>query len=577
MNRKLMVLAGVAALVSSGASAGGRLVDYCSANASGETGGAFTEAIVWDQGSANIDGTNVFSIASAQRVETEGRLIQLEGRMTYSRLANDDELAAIDVTGAKGAMVGCQNALGVATWRGLALGGWVALKGATPATGVGYIVRQEFDYTAPSPVVRYSVATAAEGNFTVLANSEGETWLPMANAVSKTAVEVAFCGFGAFSGLLGQYVDTSTVQLGDGRKFETLAEALIASGGSGTITLFEDVEFAPSGCAGTWTIDGGAAPYALTLTAPQEGFSATYAAPTLTVTELSPPSATVAVTFSKGISQRQTIATVSVADVTGDIAGVRVEAFGQDGKKIRETVLEYTEEGDYAVNLGWLKFGGGYGVRATLLGGVTGTRSVVGGSAEGFYVCGTGSEWFRAEPGNETGGAWEIPPVAEGGEYVIAGGHEAFVINAETAPKALEVTEWTANLTVATAEEMAGVTGQGAFTLFEDQGGNLMWMGLINGEWQQLFTDIPPAEGDFVIRAEADYSGAEPRIAYALVEEGRIHRFSTADGRVWCAFDDAGAGRLNAVATAGAGRLASVVGSEYKPFKPRFGMGIVVR
>lgn len=577
MNRKLMVLAGVAALVSSGAFADGRLVDYCSANASGEMGGGFTTSLVWDQGSANIDGTNVFSIASAQRVETTGRLIQLEGRMTYSRLANDDELTAIDVTGAKGAVIGCMNALGLAAWRGLSGGGWVTLKGATPETGVGYVVRQEFDYTAPTPVVRYSVATVAEGNFTVLSNAENETWFPMANAASKTANEVVFCGFGALGGLQGRYVDTSMVQLGDGRKFETLAEALIASGGAGTITLLDNVEFAPSGCAGTWTIDGGAAPYALTLTAPQEGFEATYAASTLTVTELPPPSASVAVSVVKGSSRAQAVATVAVSEVKGEIASIRLEVFDRNGEKLLEDEQPYAAEGDYAFILRHLKSGGEYNVLATLLGGKTGTRAVTGGKMAGLYVCGEGREWFRAEPGNETGGAWEIAPVAEGGEYVIAGGHEEFVINAETAPKALEVTEWKANLTVATAEEMAGVTGQGAFTLFEDREGTLMWMGLINGAWQELFCDIPPREGDFVIRGEFDYSGNEPRVSYAIVEDGRLHRFSTADGRIWCSFDDAGAGRLNAVATAGSGRLNAVVGSEYKPFKPRLGSILLVR
>lgn len=136
----------------------------------------------------------------------------------------------------------------VAQWMALTTDGWVALTGAAaPELQTTYTVRAEVDFLSAVKRVRYFVktGTAEQDAFVPLACGDSE-WIQL--AVDKdTFTSVEFQGSGTLAKFEATIADKAVAEV-NGKKYDTMAEALAAAGteGTNTIKLLTNATFEPT-------------------------------------------------------------------------------------------------------------------------------------------------------------------------------------------------------------------------------------------------------------------------------------------------------------------------------------------
>ena len=145
-----------------------------------------------------------------------------------------DSLAAIAAT--TNSLIG-----GAAVWRAYVGGEWVELSGAiAPAPSTPYVIRLEGDFTLAAPRVRLSVSDDGGATFATLSNAAtGAEWLVPTDAVKRAFGGVTTEGSGEIAGICGTFSNAFVAEV-DGIGYGTLADALLAAGPGGTVTLLTD-------------------------------------------------------------------------------------------------------------------------------------------------------------------------------------------------------------------------------------------------------------------------------------------------------------------------------------------------
>ena len=136
----------------------------------------------------------------------------------------------------------------VAQWMALTTNGWEALTGAAaPELQTAYTVRAEVDFLSKVKRVRYFVktGTAEQDAFVPLACGDSE-WIQL--AVDKdTFTSVEFQGSGTLAKFEATIADKAVAEV-NGKRYDTMAEALAAAGteGTNTIKLLTNATFEPT-------------------------------------------------------------------------------------------------------------------------------------------------------------------------------------------------------------------------------------------------------------------------------------------------------------------------------------------
>ena len=141
----------------------------------------------------------------------------------------------------------------------------VTLVGKTPVADTDYDIVAQFDYRVNPNLVSFLVKTAAESEYTRLADSDGNIWFTTLRSDTKLT-SVTYTGTGTLKSSSGANDTYSYAASYNSTNYDTFAEAIAAgvadSFAAGAVTLLADASWTPS-AAGTYQIDAGS--YTLTI------------------------------------------------------------------------------------------------------------------------------------------------------------------------------------------------------------------------------------------------------------------------------------------------------------------------
>ena len=157
--------------------------------------------------------------------------------------------------------------------------------------------------------------------------------------------------------------------------------------------------------------------------------------------------------------------------------------------------------------------------------------------------------WFLAQPdglGGETllNGFWKTPPIASAADHFVIGGSTEFALSGgavEAGAGQRVRAECKVSFAVLVAEEdLLTLPSPGeslaALTPAVNSAGEAQWMGYVDGVWTVLHGAVPPAiETPYVVRLEADFIRAAPRVRLSVSSDGGVHfaRLADAAGSEW--------------------------------------------
>lgn len=192
--------------------------------------------------------------AAEPPVDSDGRYVVEDAQFNVSSTAGSNKFTRVDTKVSfeslvDGAPEAVSDAIGgfVATtagWKALGSDGWVALSGGVaPAVNVEYVIRAEFDF--PQQRVRFFVSADDGASFVVLSNAIDGAWVAWTKE-QKTLQSVGFQGSGLLASINATVADKALFEV-NGKKFDTLAEALAEAGteGTNTIKLLTNVTIEP--------------------------------------------------------------------------------------------------------------------------------------------------------------------------------------------------------------------------------------------------------------------------------------------------------------------------------------------
>ena len=213
-------------------------------------GGDWTNAVEISQGAYQIDDGAYFEIDDSTK--GANNLTRVDADVIFESMVDAATLVVEDdaLGGFVAAKEGDAN-----VWKALSKNGdkpaWVTLSGAiAPEANMQYVIRAEVSFIENYKKVRYLVSADNGENFSVLADTDGKQWIPLA-AEKTTLVAVELKGSGTLASLTGGITDRALAEVG-GVKYYSMAEALADAKGSDIITLLTNVTLAPT-VAGRWT------------------------------------------------------------------------------------------------------------------------------------------------------------------------------------------------------------------------------------------------------------------------------------------------------------------------------------
>ena len=189
-----------------------------------------------------IEEDSVFKVAVGKQELGSNRVTRVDAKVTFESLVDGE----VDVP-ADDAISGF-----VATtegWKALADGAWVSLTGGpTPVAGTPYVVRAEVDFISDPKRVRYLVSEDDGATFVPLStSSETAQWIDLASSTKSLLAKVELQGSGKLAKFEATVADKALFEV-NGRKYDTMEEALEAAGteGTNTITLLTNATITPT-------------------------------------------------------------------------------------------------------------------------------------------------------------------------------------------------------------------------------------------------------------------------------------------------------------------------------------------
>ena len=201
-----------------------------SSGASEEIGGAWqTAAPAIVAGKYSLTDTATFTVSADKAADARGVIEQM---LSFDGPMADADLAALDMTDAKGALTLAEDASGALCWKGYVGGAWVGLSTTVPAELGEHRVRIEYDRTTANGTLQYFIDGVAASE-------------PFAAAGAMTSV--SYVGAGTLSELEG-FVEDSALVAYAGVKYKSMEDAVTAwkaADKAGAITLLTNIYFAP--------------------------------------------------------------------------------------------------------------------------------------------------------------------------------------------------------------------------------------------------------------------------------------------------------------------------------------------
>lgn len=201
-----------------------------SSGASEEIGGAWqTAAPAIVAGKYCLTDTATFMVSADKAADARGVIEQM---LSFDGPMADADLAALDMTDAKGALTLAEDASGALCWKGYVGGVWIKLTTTVPAELGEHRVRIEYDRTTANGTLQYFIDGVAASE-------------PFAAAGAMTSV--SYVGAGTLSELEG-FVEDSALVAYAGVKYKSMEDAVTAwkaADKAGAITLLTNIYFAP--------------------------------------------------------------------------------------------------------------------------------------------------------------------------------------------------------------------------------------------------------------------------------------------------------------------------------------------